>query len=147
MRLLCVSIRVPHLTLTFCLSILCPFCISRYPQLGQVSFSSNKGERECLLHSGPLFFLVWMQAFMLARQVLYGLSNASNPFCSGYFWDRVLLFAWASLDYVPPIYAYWSSWDDKCTPLCPAIGWEGGLTMPPGLALNYNPPNLQLLNS
>jgi hypothetical protein len=32
------------------------------------------------------------------------LSHTSNPFCSGYFGDEVLLFAWAGLDFDPPIF-------------------------------------------
>jgi hypothetical protein len=35
------------------------------------------------------------------KQVLYCLSHASNPFCSGYFGNSVLLFAQASLDHDP----------------------------------------------
>jgi hypothetical protein len=42
---------------------------------------------------------------MLARQAFYPLSHAYSPFCSGYFGDRVLLFAQASLDCDPPILA------------------------------------------
>jgi hypothetical protein len=34
---------------------------------------------------------------------------------SGYFWDRVSLFAWAGLDYNLPIYTSQSSWDDRCS--------------------------------
>jgi hypothetical protein len=30
---------------------------------------------------------VWIQGFVLAKQVLYFLSHASSPFCSGYFRD------------------------------------------------------------
>jgi hypothetical protein len=33
------------------------------------------------------------------RQVLYRLSRTPSPFCSGYFEDRVSLFAQVSLDY------------------------------------------------
>jgi hypothetical protein len=32
---------------------------------------------------------VWTQGFVLAKQVLYYLSHASSPFCSGYFEDRI----------------------------------------------------------
>jgi hypothetical protein len=41
---------------------------------------------------------VWTQDSTLAGQVLYHLSHASSPFCSGYFGDGVCeLFAWVSL--------------------------------------------------
>jgi hypothetical protein len=37
-----------HLAPTFCLSILCLFCISSHPQLASVKFSKNKGARKKL---------------------------------------------------------------------------------------------------
>jgi hypothetical protein len=37
------------------------------------------------------------QGFIFARQVLYCLSHVSNSFCSGYFGDRISLFAQAGL--------------------------------------------------
>jgi hypothetical protein len=40
---------------------------------------------------------------MLAKQVLYCLSIAFSPFCSGYFENSVLLFSQAGLDLDPPI--------------------------------------------
>jgi hypothetical protein len=36
--------------------------------------------------------------------------------CTGYFWNKVSLFAQASLDHDPPIYASHQSWH---APLCP----------------------------
>jgi hypothetical protein len=45
----------------------------------------------------PLFFVLFF-FFTLARQMLYHLSPACMPFCSGYFGDRVSLFAQASLE-------------------------------------------------
>jgi hypothetical protein len=36
---------------------------------------------------------VWTQDFSLAKQALYH-SRASSPFCSGYFWDRILWIIW-----------------------------------------------------
>jgi hypothetical protein len=39
---------------------------------------------------------VWTQGFAVTRQVFYLLSHAPSPFCSGYFWDRVPLFAQAA---------------------------------------------------
>jgi hypothetical protein len=44
---------------------------------------------------------VGTQGFMFDRQVLYHLSHAFSPFCSGYFGDRVLLFAWTCVDQDP----------------------------------------------
>jgi hypothetical protein len=52
------------------------------------------------------------QNFSLARKALYSLSYTSTPFCFGYFWDRVSLFAQASLDHEPPIYASCYHWDE-----------------------------------
>jgi hypothetical protein len=47
---------------------------------------------------------VLIQGFMLPRQV--HLSHNLSPSCSGYFRDRVLFFAQASLDYNPPIFCF-----------------------------------------
>jgi hypothetical protein len=55
---------------------------------------------------------IWTQGFMLARQVLYFLNYTSIHFCSGYFGDRVLLFAWTAILF----YIFQHSWDDRCTP-------------------------------
>jgi hypothetical protein len=41
----------------------------------------------------------------MLRQVLYHLSHSTSPFCSGYFWDRVCIYSWASVDLNHPIYA------------------------------------------
>jgi hypothetical protein len=41
------------------------------------------------------------------------LSPASTPFSSGYFRDRVLLFAWAT---ILPFYTSYCSWGDECVP-------------------------------
>jgi hypothetical protein len=50
------------------------------------------------------FKKIWQYwVIILARQVLYHLIHASNILCSGYFRDRVLLFAQAGLDCSPPI--------------------------------------------
>jgi hypothetical protein len=43
---------------------------------------------------------------LLARQALYCLSHAFNPFCSGYFGDKISLFAHASLDDHPSILGF-----------------------------------------
>jgi hypothetical protein len=83
---------------------------------------------------------------MLARQVLYHLSHFASPFCIGYLWDKVLLFALASLYHDPH--------------LCPLIaGWQACATTPrhclrcditkflPGLTLNHNPLSLHFPSS
>jgi hypothetical protein len=63
-----------------------------------------------------IFFLVVLgistQDFVLARQVLYCLSQASSPFCSVYFRDRVLLFCptWTT---ILLFYASCYCWDDR----------------------------------
>jgi hypothetical protein len=44
------------------------------------------------------------QGLALAMQVLYHLSCSASPFYTGYFGDRVSLYAWASLDLVSPSY-------------------------------------------
>jgi hypothetical protein len=58
---------------------------------------------------------LWTQGFTLAKQAFFYLSHTSSPFCSGYFRDRVLLFAQADLDHDLPIFLslffflwYWS---------------------------------------
>jgi hypothetical protein len=45
----------------------------------------------------------------------------------GYFWDGVSLYAWTGLDLDRPICASLCCWDDRHTPLNPAIGWDGVL--------------------
>jgi hypothetical protein len=45
---------------------------------------------------------VWIQSFILAGQVHYNLNHAYDPFSSGYFGDRVSVFAQTSLDIGPP---------------------------------------------
>jgi hypothetical protein len=44
-----------------------------------------------------------LYASLFASQVLYHLSHASSPFCSGYFGDRVLLSVQIGLDRDPQI--------------------------------------------
>jgi hypothetical protein len=36
-----------------------------------------------------------------------------SPFCIGYFWNRVLHYAWVGLDCDPPTCASPCSWDDR----------------------------------
>jgi hypothetical protein len=73
---------------------------------------------------------VWMQS---ANQELYLLSHTSSPFCFGYFWDRVSLYAWPYLDHSPPICASLCSWVDKYMPPSSAMGSDGVLrTFHPG---------------
>jgi hypothetical protein len=51
------------------------------------------------------FLFLWCWGFelslALARQVLYCLSHAFSPFCSGYFGGRVSLFAQDGLNHIP----------------------------------------------
>jgi hypothetical protein len=47
---------------------------------------------------------------MLARQVPYHLSHATQPFLLSYFLNRVLYFARVGLDCSPPIYASNVAW-------------------------------------
>jgi hypothetical protein len=53
------------------------------------------------------------------------LSHSSSPFGIGYFWDRVLFYAWASLDHDPTICTSLPCWDDRHVLPHPAIGWDG----------------------
>jgi hypothetical protein len=59
----------------------------------------------------------WTPSFVLAWQMLYLLGYVSNNFCSGYFWDRVLLYCPIRLD-LDSIYASHSSWVNRHVPLC-----------------------------
>jgi hypothetical protein len=43
---------------------------------------------------------VWTVGLVLARLALYHMSYADSPFCSGYFGDRISLFAPAGLDHI-----------------------------------------------
>jgi hypothetical protein len=72
-----------------------------------------------------IYLWVWIQGFVLARQVLYWLSHTSSCFCSGYF-AIVSLFAWACLDCNPPTFASCRKWDDRCIPPCSAFSVEMG---------------------
>jgi hypothetical protein len=49
----------------------------------------------------------------LAVQELYCWSHVYSPFFSAYFWDKVSLFCQASLEWDPPIYTSWHSWDTQ----------------------------------
>jgi hypothetical protein len=85
---------------------------------------------------------------MLIKQVLYNLRHSASVYGVGYFRDRVLLYAWSTLDYDSPICASPHSSDERHMPRSPAIGSDGGLmNFLPKLALNYNPPDLHLQSS
>jgi hypothetical protein len=78
--------------------------------------------------SGEPFFCfgdtgVWTHSLLFARQVRYHLSHSSGPLCSGYFQDKVSLFA--GLDHDPSILCFLHSWDDRCMPPQAAIGQDG----------------------
>jgi hypothetical protein len=64
------------------------------------------------------------QGLALARPVLYYLNHSTTPFCFGWFWNWVSLYAWARLDRDAPIYVSCSSWDDRCIVPHTAIGWD-----------------------
>jgi hypothetical protein len=51
-----------------------------------------------------LWYWVWTQGFILVRQTLYCLNHTSSPFFSGYFGDKVSLFAQAGLNHNSPIF-------------------------------------------
>jgi hypothetical protein len=85
---------------------------------------------------------VWTQGFVLPRQALYHLNNASSSFSSGYFCDRVSLFAWARLDCDSLILCFLLLLGCyRITPPGPAFFyWDGvSWTFLPGLAWNHNP--------
>jgi hypothetical protein len=92
---------------------------------------------------------VWIQGFVLARQVLYHLSHISSPFCNRVsFVCLLVFFSWGGLNFDPPINASCSNWADRCTLTHPAIVWDGVLwTFLPRLAWNHDLPNLCLLHS
>jgi hypothetical protein len=84
-------------------------------------------------------------SFVCARKVLYYLNNASSHFCFGYFWDRILIFAWVSLECDLSMYTCCLSWDDRCAPSCLIFPLEMGLAnVFPGLAWNHYPSDLCL---
>jgi hypothetical protein len=89
---------------------------------------------------------VWTQGFVLARQALYH----SSPFCSGYFRDRVSLFAQADLDQDHPILCFpplleWKEHASMCLPFF-LFRWNLSNFLC-RLVWKYNPPNLSLLHS
>jgi hypothetical protein len=65
------------------------------------------------------------QGSTFASQAVNHLSHTVSPFCSDNFWDRVSFFSQANLNRHPTIYASFSSWDDRCIPSRPIIGWDG----------------------
>jgi hypothetical protein len=67
-------------------------------------------------------------------------------FCSGYFWDRVLCYTWASLDSdPPPVYAS-CSWNGQVFTVMPvfSVGMGFHKLALPGLDWNCDPPDLSL---
>jgi hypothetical protein len=49
-----------------------------------------------------------------------------HPASVGYFWDGILLYVLACLDFDPPICVSLSSWDVWPVPQCPALAEVGG---------------------
>jgi hypothetical protein len=66
------------------------------------------------------------------------LSHTPSPFCVGYFWDQVLLYAQDDLHCDPPIWTSLCSWGSQ--PVLPCWGLANFL---PRLTLNCNPLNLK----
>jgi hypothetical protein len=91
---------------------------------------------------------VWTQGFICARQVLYHFGHASSPFCSGYFGDRVSLFAQTNLDLNLPIWHLPHSWmtGTGCHAQLFCIKM-GLLNFWPRLAWNCSSPDLSLSRS
>jgi hypothetical protein len=61
------------------------------------------------------------QGFVLAKQALYCLRDTFSPFLLWLYGDRVLIFAQASQEHDPPIYASHHHWDGKHATLYPAF--------------------------
>jgi hypothetical protein len=122
----------------------CNFCLCHHGMLSWPWCSLLENKRPCVeklkteasrqytqnllpvMRMGPVFLFssrVWTQGLVLAKQVIYNVSHASNPFCFRYFLDRVLCLCsewpgpWAS-HFLP-------SWDDRHTPPHPDfINWN-----------------------
>jgi hypothetical protein len=63
--------------------------------------------------------------YLLLGQAHYHMSHSTSLLFVSYFWDRVPLHAWASLNCVIPISTSLNSWDNRCMSFCPIIGWNG----------------------
>jgi hypothetical protein len=63
---------------------------------------------------------LWTQGLMIPRHKYYHLSHAPSPFCSGYFWDRVLCLCLGQPGLQPYLY-FCCNWDDMCVLSCPAL--------------------------
>jgi hypothetical protein len=50
--------------------------------------------------------------------------NHQCPVCTGYFWDKISLFAQASLDMTLLFYVSCCSWENRCALPCPAFPGE-----------------------
>jgi hypothetical protein len=89
----------------------------------------------------------WIQSLTFARKVHYQLSHAPITVRFISFWDRVSLYAQASLDHHLPItLLWWLGWQVCSTiPSCYWLRWVLGNILP-RLVLNSDPPDLQLLS-
>jgi hypothetical protein len=94
----------------------------------KVPFQFENSSHFCL---SKMYLFLWEVGFVLL--MVLGFEFWASPLlsrhfetcpCSGYFWDRVWLFAQASLVHDPPIYVSHCSWDNSALPLHPAIGWN-----------------------
>jgi hypothetical protein len=89
----------------------------------------------------------WTQDLTLARKALNHLNYSTSPFTHWLFFIGSALCP-TGLNDDPPICASPYSWDDRNTPLYPAIGWDGGLpNFLSELTLNCDPPELCLPTS
>jgi hypothetical protein len=92
------------------------------------------------IHFSFLWIGVWTQGFVFARQVLNHLSQDPSPFYSGYFGDRVLLFAQAILDHDPRILSFLLLLEWQTDVTMPSFfPWDRGLTNLFKLGSNPNP--------
>jgi hypothetical protein len=90
---------------------------------------------------------VWTQGLRLAGQTLYCLNHPSSPFCSGYFRDRVSIFALVGLEPLSSYFMFPLGWQvDTTMPSFFLLRW-GLMNSFPGLAWNHDPPNLSFLSS
>jgi hypothetical protein len=141
-----ISITVPF-HFSFCLLPLYQMCTRG---VGLLSLSLFLSLSLCLCLSLSLSLSLYLglnSVLCIARQALFHLSQTSSPFYSGYFRDKVSLFARASLDHSPstsrlPTVTGMTG-VHHCTQLLVEIGWSHELLLP-RLALNCDPPDLSL---